>query len=519
MYLYNDCMKKTLLITICTALLFSSCATLLNPRYQKITLETKPGETVLINQDTAKIKDGKYLIERDLEPKQITIQSEGNRDVNFVTMQHRKSPLHILSWIPFGILIYPPFFDKGSTSWNYDKEYSFNRTPGLSQKKDTFKNIHVNKVSFDIGKNALKSKFFMTYKQFLRRGQTKDSYSLNETEDIQFENSIFSSTLNSLLQDKGYIDTTKSLFKSSYLDNLLINASIEDITLNYVANIGLNYTDQMIFINLAIKWEVLDYYKSVIYSTTTTNTSGQFARIDEGKSTNSEVNAMKDVIEAGLIEFLQTKEVEELLIRTDELKEEQEIEELVITNSVDYVNSLSKSTTSALTIKSDEGFGSGFIIGQDGYIITNYHVVSNADSLTVILNDMTEHPAEVVRVSKIYDLALIKIDHSNLIPYEIQLSKEVDLASECYAIGTPSAEDLSQTISRGIVSGFRNNGTTKLIQTDASINSGNSGGPLINKNGVVIGVVASKLKGFGVEGVAFGIPAYEIFNALKITIQ
>lgn len=87
-------------------------------------------------------------------------------------------------------------------------------------------------------------------------------------------------------------------------------------------------------------------------------------------------------------------------------------------------------------------------------------------------------------------------------------------------MGTPTAEDLSQTISKGIISGIRKtDGDKKLIQTDASINAGNSGGAIIDKDGLVIGVVSSKLKGFGIEGVAFGIPSYEIFERLKINIK
>jgi S1-C subfamily serine protease len=180
---------------------------------------------------------------------------------------------------------------------------------------------------------------------------------------------------------------------------------------------------------------------------------------------------------------------------------------------------LPKSIKSTVTIKSKDAFGSGFIISNDGYIITNYHVVSEPENLRVRLNNEKEYDADIIRVSKIYDLALIKIEANDLIPFSINNSKEIEVATEIYAVGTPTAEDLSQTISKGIISGIRKSGDSKLIQTDASVNSGNSGGPIIDKNGVVLGVVSSKLKGFGVEGVAFGIPAYEVLDRLKLNLK
>jgi S1-C subfamily serine protease len=275
----------------------------------------------------------------------------------------------------------------------------------------------------------------------------------------------------------------------------------------------------MVYIDLIINWEILDFYKKTIYSQTTSSTSSEFAILDYDKKDKVIRNAIEDVIENGLIELMKSEKVNFLLNDKTEIENENNMSEFIIPKSTSYVSSLSQSINSAVTIKTKDGFGSGFIISNDGYIITNYHVVSNSSDLKVILNDKTEYKAEIIQKTKIYDLALLKIDAINLIPFNISPSKEVQIASEIYAVGTPSAEDLSQTVSKGIISGIRNINDSKLIQTDASINSGNSGGPLINKNGEVIGVVSAKLKGFGVEGVAFGIPAYEIFDKLKIIIK
>ena len=116
-------MKNKIILFVVVAMLLYSCASILNGKYQKITINKEDSDQILIDGEIPKEKNGKYLIRRDLIPKQITVKSEGFKDENRVIMQYKKSPINILSWIPFGILIYPPFGDVGRKSWNYDKEF------------------------------------------------------------------------------------------------------------------------------------------------------------------------------------------------------------------------------------------------------------------------------------------------------------------------------------------------------------------------------------------------------------
>ncbi len=332
------------------------------------------------------------------------------------------------------------------------------------------------------------------------------------------ENTIFTESLNELLKEEGYIDTTKKILKDSYLNNLLLEATIEGYNVHSISNVvGTRFLGAMFYIELTIEWDVLDYYKNSIYKMKTTTSSGMFPgqKFKEGGDAMADVT--KDAIEYALIEFVNSKKVTSLLKDRSEQDRENSFTEIVIPKAKRYVSNLQQSIKSSVTIKNSKGHGSGFVISSDGYIITNYHVVYDTTELKVVTNDEKEYDVEVVRVSKIHDLALLKIKAKNLMPYKIVKSKDIEIAMDVYAVGTPSAEDLAQTISKGIISGVRKtDGKSKLIQTDASINSGNSGGAIINKNGEVIGVVSSKLKGFGIEGVAFGIPAYEIFDRLKI---
>ena len=514
-------MKKIILLLLSVSLLFSSCASILNSRYQKVAINTKRGDEILINGEEARTKKGRYLLKRDLKPKQITIKSDGAKDQNLVVMQYKKSPLYILSWIPFGILLYPPFYDKGAKSYDYTKEVVIpQQNLSLANRREDSKRIEINKVSVNLDQSDIKYRYFPSYRNYLRKVDRKKAKPVESDEDVELENSVFSLVLNELLKGKGYIDTTRTVLKNSYLDNLLINATVKEYTVHNVANRTYTQFGGMVYVDLVIDWEVLDYYQKPIYSQTTTSQSGQFAILDYEKANNSIEDAIKDAMEVGLIEFMNSKKVNYLLHDRSEIVAEESFDAIYLPKSNSYVRDLPQSIKSSLTIKTKNGHGSGFIISSNGHIITNYHVVADTAGLKVVLNDKSEHDVEIIRVSKIHDLALLKIKAKQLTPFRINSSKEIRIATEIYAVGTPTAEDLSQTISKGIISGIRDIGNNaRLIQTDASINSGNSGGAIVSRDGVVLGIVSSKVKGFGIEGVAFGIPAYEIFDKLNVQFK
>ena len=169
-----------------------------------------------------------------------------------------------------------------------------------------------------------------------------------------------------------------------------------------------------------------------------------------------------------------------------------------------------------------EGIGSGFIINEDGYILTNYHVVelaiaNNTKDVTVILSNGKEVNAKVVNYDQNRDIAMVKLEEGTEVPAVAELgdSDGLYVGQEVVAIGTPLGKNFAQTLTKGIVSGVNRNLTTQggntgnYIQTDAAINSGNSGGPLINTRGQVIGINTAKLSGQSeatIEGMGFAIP-------------
>ena len=160
--------------------------------------------------------------------------------------------------------------------------------------------------------------------------------------------------------------------------------------------------------------------------------------------------------------------------------------------------------------------GSGVIVSSDGYIVTNNHVVADADSISVTLNDKREYTAKVIGTDTYADLAVIKIDANNLTPLSYGNSDEVELGDWVLAVGNPF--NLTSTVTAGIVSakardleilnGKNNSNTlTSFIQTDAAMNPGNSGGALVNTSGELIGVSVAIASNTGsYAGYSFAIP-------------
>lgn len=165
-----------------------------------------------------------------------------------------------------------------------------------------------------------------------------------------------------------------------------------------------------------------------------------------------------------------------------------------------------------------DGMGSGFIINEEGYILTNYHVIEGAKEVVVTLSDGRDVKAKVVNYDQNQDIAMLKLSDNNVkVPAVVQLgdSDALKPGEEVLAIGTPLSKDFNQTVTGGLVSAVNRTVETStgvklnLIQTDAAINPGNSGGPLINTKGEVVGINTLKMSG-GAEGIGFSIPINEV---------
>ena len=157
-----------------------------------------------------------------------------------------------------------------------------------------------------------------------------------------------------------------------------------------------------------------------------------------------------------------------------------------------------------------QGSGSGIIISNDGYIVTNQHVIDGATEISVILNTGDEYVAKLVGQDAKSDLAVLKIDKTDLPAATLGISENVRVGELAVAIGNPLGQELAGTVTAGVISAVNRTMTVdqseyNLLQTDAAINPGNSGGALVNQYGEVIGINTIKLSDESVEGIGFAI--------------
>jgi S1-C subfamily serine protease len=169
-------------------------------------------------------------------------------------------------------------------------------------------------------------------------------------------------------------------------------------------------------------------------------------------------------------------------------------------------------------VKTHDGFGSGFFVSAEGLILTAAHVVETAP-LKVQTRDGTELEAIPVRVNRQHDMALLRLkERPASQPCMALRTDTARSGTPVYAVGAPASLALAFSLTRGIVSGYPTVADRRLLQTDAPVNPGNSGGPIVDESGAVLGVVSFKLVASKIEGIAFAVPIPEVLDALGLTI-
>lgn len=170
-----------------------------------------------------------------------------------------------------------------------------------------------------------------------------------------------------------------------------------------------------------------------------------------------------------------------------------------------------------VSVLTNEGQGSGAVYSDDGYIVTNYHVVERASDIDVLFSNGARVDAVLIGADTVNDVALLKVGLSDLHELDFGNSNDVKIGEKVAALGNPLG--LSFTVTEGIVSAkdrVIKTGAAGLIQTDVAVNPGNSGGPLLNTNGEVIGIVNAKLQGY--EGLGFAIPSNVVVSDINLIL-
>jgi serine protease Do len=177
------------------------------------------------------------------------------------------------------------------------------------------------------------------------------------------------------------------------------------------------------------------------------------------------------------------------------------------------------------------GTGTGIVITEDGYIVTNHHVVDGAQTITVALPDGLQYTAELIGSDRLSDLAVLKIHAEGLAYISFGSSDSARPGDPVAVIGNPLGTELSNTITTGVISGINRDITIEgasgditmtVLQTSCAVNPGNSGGPLLNEYGLVVGIISSKIMGSrtqAVEGLGFAIPSDTAVPLVEMIIE
>ena len=176
-------------------------------------------------------------------------------------------------------------------------------------------------------------------------------------------------------------------------------------------------------------------------------------------------------------------------------------------------------STSCVTIITDGGHGSGVIINDNGYVMTAYHVVDGANKIDVKFSHGLKLKATLVAYDYPNDVAILDITGEGFQALPLNTKDNSGLGINVLTIGTPAELELGQSVAKGILSGKRKIKEKIYIQTDMAVSPGNSGGPLLNEKGEIIGIVQRKIVDEGVEGIGFAIPVDKAIEVLNIELR
>jgi S1-C subfamily serine protease len=542
------------LLSIVLILMTTSCTALFIPKKQNVSFTTENDSTVVI-VDGEEIGKGKSFDSKITKNglQQVVVSTPGYKDEHVMLRPYRRSPafypLAVLD-LPLMVLGYGQVLIHLESSLDYPKEINLSNQIYYDKRDSVQRFIKVNAIKVDIKDQTKDIKVYYVddqedidtklYEEIelrkkndaeallkeqerldklnkKKKNQVSSSASLNQKKDgksIFTDDTRFSEDLFNILLESGYVDTINRIFQDDN-NTMVVQAKIKKVDEFIVYGGTNNYRK----IGLGITWYLLNMYDEIIDSTQVYNFSDPF--VTRGYSTPDYVEMVGDAIARSFHELRKTDLFKNNIgIQNDfSLKDAP----LTLTKPKSIVKELSDASLASVIIKrKDGGHGSGFAITQDGYILTNYHVISGEleskqAEFKVLLANGLSLDAKIVRFNRARDIALLKVEYNFEKAFLLSADKTFKNLSEVYTIGAPKSVELGQSVSIGLISNERNSNNNNVLQLSMSLNGGNSGGPLFDKTGVLHGVIQAKLVGKDTEGVGFAIPGYLIPEYLKIS--
>jgi S1-C subfamily serine protease len=564
-------MKKMLLLALAAAIINCGCATLYMSKKQTVTVSstTKDGK-IYVNDELQGKGSASFKTPKD-GMKQVVIQTPGYKDNYFVLTNNNRQPgfwVCIGADAVFGLLIYSypamlmDFATMKGHAYNSDTRFQVNgklATKTTADKyiemdklgldlKDKDKDVNIYSVAITKSNSSQKIEKLMDEaeakqkareEKMNKRMKKKDLEKLKEEEDQrQYDDTKFSYNLYKTLKSTGFVDTVNRVFQDEN-NTILLEGKITKLNL-YRVYYGNNVWSYYYKAKVGITWYIDNQYGECLDSVKLKNVSGDFvlnnywytyssasrtttthSQSGEGHEQKQIEKMIGDAVNNSYLELFNSSTFKKYLpagsisASTDPL--------LRLNRPQSTVNDKSDAAQASVIIKRDDkGHGSGFAITQDGYILTNYHVIAakddgNAPKLTVVTSSGEEITPKIVRINKSRDIALLKVEKKFDKAFALNKEKQFKNLQDVYTIGAPKSIELGQTVTTGIISSERNSNNNELIQLSMSVNFGNSGGPVFDNAGTLHGVIVKKMVGESTEGIAFAIPSYKIGDYINVT--
>jgi len=342
-----------------------------------------------------------------------------------------------------------------------------------------------------------------------KKGRT--ARSLVSESDYQHFSGGLANQIYEIMVELDYIDTSRR-YMPNYKNSLKLNVAVKEVHVDLIRKAKRpDYTNG--YIEVVVEIELLSHYGKPLLSK---KMKGERGPIAKAKNIYGELNPMVDEL---VLKFIGSKPFKEKVSYNkgyDDV-EASMLRPLTIQTSK-QTGKLTDWREAVATVITENGHGSACVISADGYLVTNFHVVEYADKVTLRFIDGEEVQATVERKHPEVDLALLKTDKSGLKHLAVSFSKP-QAGDPVFVIGTPQHKSLGQSVSKGVISGSRDLDGLNLIQTDAKVNGGNSGGALLTADGKLIGIVSAKWIGYGIEGIGFAVPTARLQDHLNLDLS
>ncbi len=511
------------------------------PSKQNVSIKTENENSEVYEHNDLLLGKGKKIDAKITKSgdKQLTIKTPGFKDHHVIIKPEKRSPL----FYPLMTLDFPfLFFGYGFTvsdkpkNFNYNKEIILKNEIKYAKRTETEKYISISALKLNIKdvtkdiqtfylidnenveNEILHAKENRKLEEEKLKKKSKKKKKKNEEIEINYLNdSNYSVKVNEtnlteglfdMLKNSGYVDTVNRIFQDIN-NTLFVQGEINQIDEFIIEGRYSSYTK----IGLEIKWQILNAYDEIIDSMSVYSFSDPFQN-----------TKFKDILADAVDRSFNTLRNTDFFINQTTNTSDFSIkdEKLTIQKPKNIVKEPTDASLASVIIKrKDKGHGSGFAISNDGYILTNYHVIagktnSKTEEIKVLLSDGTELDVSVIRFNKARDIALLKVDYKFEKAFLLKSEKEFQNLMQVYTIGAPKSIELGQTMTIGLISNERKLKNNNTLQLNISINGGNSGGPLFDNKGNLHGVIQAKLVGNSTEGVGFAIPSYLISDYLNI---